>query len=137
MTLFQQYYNGNFTSALRWPQLDKLWETVSTQPNGWYIYHIGENPPTEPADEKTLKQFISKVDQLLHQEHKYDYCGIVYADNQATPTMIKIFDPKNLGIVCGIGKNITYPRWLLTRIQPEAIGIETTIKYKRWLPFWS
>ncbi len=134
MTSFQQSYKGNFTSTLRWHQLDELWEKVIIQPDGWYIYHIGENPPTEAVDENILKQFIEKVDQLLHQEHKYDYCGIVYTNNKETPTMIKIFDPKNLGVVCGVGKNITHPRWLLSRILPEAIGVET--KYKRWLPFW-
>ncbi|MDM8565536.1 hypothetical protein QUF74_07770 [Candidatus Halobeggiatoa sp. HSG11] len=137
MTSFQQYYKGSFTSALRWHQLDDLWEKTVAQPDGWYIYHIGRKPPTEPTNKKTLTQFIQKVDKILHQEHKYDYCGIVYADNKETPAMIKIFDPKNLGVVCGTGKAIIHPRWLLTRILPESIEIKTEIKYKRWLPFWN
>ncbi|MBE9562192.1 MAG: hypothetical protein IMF12_04940 [Proteobacteria bacterium] len=136
MSLFQKYYKGNFTSALRWHQLDELWEKVIVRPDDWYIYHIGEKPPNEPVNEKTLQQFIQKVDQILHKEHKHDYCGIVYSDNKETPAMIKIFDPKNLGVVCGIGKTIIHPRWLLTRIHPEAIEIENKTKYKRWLPFW-
>ncbi len=138
MTIFQQHYSGNFTSALRWHQLDELWEKVIAEPEGWYIYHTREKPPIEPADKNTLQQFVQKVDKLLHEEHKYDYCGIVYADNKITPTMIKIFDPKNLGVVCGVGKSTVQPRWVLTHIIPEIIEteVETKTKYKRWLPFW-
>ncbi|MCK5877928.1 MAG: hypothetical protein KAG43_09850 [Candidatus Marithrix sp.] len=136
MTSFQEYYKGNFTSALRWHHLDELWEKILVQSDGWYIYHIGEKPPTKPVTKNDLKQFIEKADQILHQEHKYDYCGIVYADNKETPAMVKIFDPKNLGVVCGIGKTIVHPRWLLTRIPPEILEVKTEIKYKRWLPFW-
>jgi len=88
--------------------------------------------PTAPVDATELNRFIEEVDQLLRKEHDYDYCGIVYADE--TPTMIKIFDPNNLGAVCGSSGTVVPPRWLLTRIQPEAIvdDAPTPANRKRW-----
>ncbi|RKZ49899.1 MAG: hypothetical protein DRR16_07770 [Candidatus Parabeggiatoa sp. nov. 3] len=134
MISFQQHYKGRFINMLRWHQLDELWDKVKAQPNGWYIYFVGETLPTAPADAETLNQFIQEVNQLLHQEHNYSYCGIVYADDKETPSMIKIFDPNNLGAACGSSGTVIPPRWLLTRISPEAImdDAPTPANRKRW-----
>lgn len=131
---FQQYYKGRFINMLRWSDTSQLWEGVKAQPNGWYIYFVGESLPTAPVEAEILNQFIQKIDQLLRKEHDYDYCGIVYADNKKTPAMIKIFDPNNLGAVCGSSGTVVHPRWLLTRIPPEAIidDTPTPANRKRW-----
>ncbi len=131
---FKEYYTGRFTNMLRWPQLDNLWETVQAQPHGWYIYSIGEAVPTTPVPDNKLNQFIQEIDKLLKQEHDYDYCGIVYVDNKESPAMIKIYDPNNLGMVCGSSGTVIPPRWLLTRIPPESItdNAPTPASRKRW-----
>ncbi len=131
---FQEHFQGRFSNMLRWPQLDQLWDKVYEQPNDWYIYFVGELVPTAPVEAVELKQFIQEVDKLLHKEHDYDYCGIVYADNKEKPTMIKIFDPNNLGAVCGSSGSVVPPRWLLTRIPPETIidNAPTPANRKRW-----
>ena len=48
--------------------------------------------------------------------------------------MIKIFDPNNLGAVCGSSGSVVPPRWLLTRIPPETIidNAPTPANRKRW-----
>ena len=132
--LFQQHYTGRFINMLRWHQLEDLWETIKAQPHGWYIYFVGEPVPTTPVQHIELRQFIQEVDQLLRQEHDYDYCGIVYADDKETPAMIKIYDPHNLGAVCGSSGTTIPPRWLLTRIPPESIidNAPTPNNRKRW-----
>ena len=134
MLSFQEHYKGRFISMLRWHHLDELWEQVKAQPDGWYIYFVSETLPTEPVDVAALNQFIEEIDQLLRKEHDYDYCGIVYADDKETPAMIKIFDPNNLGMVCGSSNTPVPPRWLLTRIPPEAIvdNAPTPLNRKRW-----
>jgi hypothetical protein len=134
MLSFQEHYKGRFINMLRWHHLDELWEQVKAQPEGWYIYFVGEPLPTEPVDVARLNQFIEEIDQLLRKEHDYNYCGIVYADDKNTPTMIKIFDPNNLGMVCGTSDTPVPPRWLLTRIPPEAIldDAPTPLNRKRW-----
>ncbi len=131
---FQEHYTGRFINMLRWHQLDELWEKVKINPAGWYIYCIGESLPMESASETELKIFIEKIDKLLHIDHDYNYCGIVYADDKEKPTMIKIFDPNNLGAVCGSSNTVVPPGWLLTRIQPELIlnHAFTPLNRKRW-----
>ena len=115
---FLTAFRGSFTSALRWPQLDALWECVRAEPFGWYLYHVGETPPLRPADPEALDNFVTEVDRLLRAEHDEDYCGIVYADDLKRPGMIKIYDPHNLGVVCGSSKNPPLPGWVMSRIPP-------------------
>jgi hypothetical protein len=111
-------FRGSFTSALRWPQLDALWEHVRAEPDGWYVYAVGETPPQQPAERTQLLNFIDEIDGLLRSEHDEDYCGIVYADEPARPAMIKIFDPNNLGVSCGYSDNPPLPGWVLSRLPP-------------------
>jgi len=111
-------FRGSFTSALRWPQLDALWQRVRAQPADWYVYAVGEEPPDKPASEHELLRFIDEVDALLRREHDEDYCGIVYADRPQAPAMIKIYDPHNLGVTCGYSTNPPLPGWVLSRLAP-------------------
>lgn len=115
---FLTAFRGGFTSALRWPQLDALWQRVRAAPDGWYVYAVGEIPPEKPAEADKLLEFIDRIDELLRREHDEDYCGIVYADEPAEPRMIKIYDPNNLGVVCGSSSNPPLPGWVLSRLRP-------------------
>lgn len=81
---------GSFGGILRWPQLDQLWVRVLRTNAAWYLYQVGEEPPTEPLPVVELQRAIQDLDQLLHTEHPYDYCGIVYADDPAAPQLIKV-----------------------------------------------
>ncbi len=111
-------FRGSFTSALRWPQLDALWERVRAAPSGWYLYHVGEPPPPQPVAVAQLEAFVTEIDALLRAEHAEDYCGIVYADDPQRPAMIKIYDPHNLGVVCGSSKHPPLPGWVMSRLPP-------------------
>jgi hypothetical protein len=51
-------------------------------------------------------------------EHREDYCGIVYADDLRTPTFVKIYDPNNLGVVCGFSDAPPLPGWVMSLIPP-------------------
>ncbi len=111
-------FRGSFTSTLRWPQLDALWQCMRGQPEGWYVYAVGEPPPNSPATAGDLLRFIDRMDALLRAEHDEDYCGIVYADDPAAPRMVKIYDPANLGVSCGYSDNPPLPGWVLSRLAP-------------------
>lgn len=111
-------FRGSFTSALRWHQLDELWQTLRAAPPGWFVYAVGEPPPDTPADAAVFGRFIDEVDTLLRREHDEDYCGIVYADSLSEPSMVKIYDPNNLGVSCGYSDNPPLPGWVLSRLQP-------------------
>ena len=115
--LFMTAFRGSFVSALRWHQLDALWARTKKQDN-WYIYAIGEEPPVTTSSQEQLDHFIDQVDALLRADHEEDYCGIVYADDHENPSMIKIYDPHNLGVTCGYSDNPPLPGWVLSRIRP-------------------
>lgn len=126
-------FRGSFTSALRWPQLDALWDRVRAEPADWFVYAIGEPPPETTAGERELLRFVDEIDQLLRREHDEDYCGIVYADDLRTPTMIKIYDPNNLGVSCGYSDNPPLPGWVLSRLAPvDMEAVRQTAGRRRW-----
>ncbi len=130
-----QAFRGSFTSALRWHHLDALWEKLREQAgDDWYIYAWGEEPPTVCADRDRLLRFIEEIDALLREEHKEDYCGIVYADDLNQPAFIKIYDPNNLGVVCGFSNNPPPPGWVLSKIPPCDLSATyaPTASRRRW-----
>ncbi|MFP3874361.1 MAG: hypothetical protein ACLFQT_02740 [Thiohalophilus sp.] len=115
---YLEAFRGSFTSMLRWPQLDQLWQTLRNQEKAWYIYAVGEAPPEQPVDARQLDTFINEIDKLLRTEHDEDYCGIVYVDRPDDPGFIKIYDPNNLGVSCGFSNNPPLPGWVLSLIRP-------------------
>lgn len=117
--VYLRAFRGSFTSALRWHQLDALWERVrECSGAGWYLYAVGEEPPAAPADAARVETFVTEIDRLLRREHQEDYCGIVYADDLQAPGFVKIYDPNNLGVSCGYSDNPPLPGWVMSRIPP-------------------
>lgn len=133
-TDFHTHYNGKFISALRWQQLERLWYQIQQTPEDWYLYLVGQDVPEHKIDGDTLGEFIEEIDVLLRKEHDEDFCGIVYADDFTTPSMVKIFDPNNLGSSCGSCGYTVYPRWLLSKIPPQVLEDDTPLpnNRRRW-----
>lgn len=120
-------FKGNFTSTMRWTDLDDFWQVLKTRADDdWYIYAVGEEPPEATVEKEHLLTFIDKIDELLHKEHDETYCGIVYVDDKTEPEFVKIFDPNNLGVSCGFSDNPPLPGWVLSRVQP--VELETALK---------
>lgn len=135
MNNFFGQYQGPFKGVLRWHQLDGLWRTVREKAEeGWYIYHVGDDPPREPAGFEELNDFIVHTDKLLRDLHDEKYCGIVYTDDFAAPTLIKIYHPKNLGASCGSSGEIILPAWTLSTMPPADLLDWVTEKEKK--PAW-
>ena len=131
---YLQAFRGSFTSALRWHHLDELWQRLRERPEGWYVYAIGEDLPSAPLAAPAFADFITEIDKLLRTEHDEDYCGIVYADDLKQPEMVKIYDPNNLGVVCGFSDNPPLPGWVLSRIQPIDLQADRPLpnNRRRW-----
>jgi hypothetical protein len=116
---FYVAFRGHFTALLSWKDLDAFWEVVrQNAAAGWYVHTIGEPAPTQPSPVEQVKTFIDEIDALLRKEHQEDYCGIVYTDSKAEPSMIKIFDPNNLGVQCGFSDNPPLPGWVMSLLPP-------------------
>ena len=122
MSAFQQLNCGRLWSIMSWDQLTVFWGRVGGE--GWYLYAIGEAVPTEPAAAAITAEFVKRVDTLLRDDHRHDYCSIVYADNLDAPTFIKIYDPNNLGVSCGFSTNPPLPGWIMSRVPPEDLQAE-------------
>ena len=133
-TPFIEAFQGKFTNMLRWEQLDDLWDTVRKNNKQWHIYAVGETPPDDVVSAQQLDNFISEVTHLLKEEHQEDYCGIVYANNRENPSLIKIYDPNNLGVVCGFSKNPPLPGWILSELKPVDLNaaLPQPGNRKRW-----
>ena len=132
---FYSAFRGHFTSLLRWDDLDAFWKVVrENAAAGWYVYAIGEPAPVQPSTAEQVNNFLNEVDALLRKEHQEDYCGIVYTDSKTEPSMIKIFDPNNLGVQCGFSDNPPLPGWVMSRLPPVALesGDQRPEGRKRW-----
>jgi len=132
---FYQRFRGAFSGILKWEQLTEFWQQLKAQADdGWYVYALGEAVPDQPVSHTQLQHFVDEIDVLLHKEHDEDYCGIVYVDDKTHPSFIKIYDPGNLGVVCGFSDNPPMPGWVLTRIPPLPLNEKTflTQSRRRW-----
>ena len=121
---FLAAFEGGFRAALRWPEFDALWARLRADADGgWYAYAVGEAPPEEPLDGARLIALLDELEALLKREHDEDYCGIVYADDLQAPAFVKIYDPNNLGSVCGSSDIRTLPGWVLSRLRPAPLAV--------------
>lgn len=132
---------GRLFGLLSWNDFDEFWERVfNDNTQGWYIYQIGEQPPQQALPEQTFVQFCRRLIAKLKREHEEDYCGIVYVDDKQAPTFIKIYDPGNLGKVCGSSDSPTLPGWVISKLKPIdllALSQEQARRssWKRFLPW--
>lgn len=131
---YLRQFRGSFTSAMRWHDLDTLWQTLRRSPDNWFVYAIGQPPPEQTVPAEEFERFLEEIDRLLREEHDEDYCGIVYADNLRTPSMVKIYDPNNLGVSCGYSDNPPLPGWVLSRVAPVALQTQQPLpgNRRRW-----
>jgi hypothetical protein len=119
---FQALCSGRLWSIMSWDQLAAFWRRLP--PEGWFLYAVGEAPPTEPAAPERTGEFIRRIDALLRDDHRHDYCGIVYADDIERPSFVKIYDPNNLGVSCGFSDDPPLPGWIMSRVPPEDLQPE-------------
>ncbi len=135
-TAYLRAYKGLLKGVMRWHDLDAVWAQLKRlSDGGWYVYAVGDAPPAAPATQDQFERFLAEIRQLLLEEHKEDYCGIVYADDHEEPGFVKIYDPNNLGMVCGSSKFPPLPGWTLSRVAPDDLiqAFSRTGKRRSWL----
>lgn len=139
-TDFHTLLRGRFTSLLSWSDLDAFWDVLRRQTTSWYIYAVGEPVPTAPRSPAELDRFIVNVDELLRREHREDYCAIVYTDSKTEPTVVKIYDPNHLGVVCGTSDRRPLPGWILSQAPPLPLDDPRPVPANRsrwWHALWA
>lgn len=137
MSEFQDKMQGLFHGMLRWEQWDALRAILCAgAEDGWFVYFVGDAVPTARVYGDDFTRLVQEIDALLRREHEEEYLGIVYADNPAQPTLVKIFDPNNLGHSCGSSGHFIPPGWVISKALPEPLHdpAPTPMNRKRW---WS
>ena len=132
---FLTAFNGSFVGMLRWTELDNLWNALRKDANGlWYLYAVGELPPTKSSNAQQVEHFITEIDALLRRDHNEDYCGVVYVDDSVQPRFVKIYDPHNLGVSCGYSNNPPLPGWVMSKLAPVDLQLQGPLaaQRKRW-----
>lgn len=136
MSAFNQKLNGLLFGIMRWSEWDKLVVRLRLDhTKQWYLSAAGADVPKEPASPAMLGKFLSEIDVLLKSQYEQDYLGIVYVDNVATPSLIKIYDPDNLGSACGTSGSKVEPGWVISQDRPDSeFGnrAATPANRKRW-----
>ena len=128
-------YQGPLQGIMQWSDLDDLWQVLQQQSDKqWYVYHVGDDTPQSTASPEQFARFIKEMDALLHQEHEEQYCGIVYTNDPKDPALVKIYDPNNLGVVCGYSENPPLPGWVLSTVPPDnlELAFPPVQSRKRW-----
>ena len=132
---YMQAYNGRLVALRQWSDLEDFWKVLlSDKDAGWYVYAVGEPPPQAPLDHEQLEKVVREIDTLLHRDHDETYCGIVYVDDRAEPTFVKIYDPNNLGSSCGSSGLTILPGWTISRDKPEDLKMAFPLpaNRRRW-----
>jgi hypothetical protein len=134
---FHARLKGRFYGMLQWTDLNALW--VRVKAGQWYFYQVGETLPDGSLGGDELAVRIDALDKLLRQDHDFHLCGIVYADHVEQPTLIKVYDPNNLGSMCGGSTTPTPPRWILSTTPPETIEVDAPVpnNRRRWWQLFS
>ena len=134
-------FRGSFYGLRTWQDLTDFWQVLKLHADaGWYVYAIGEPPPTHTLTSEQLRRFIDEIDVLLRREHDEEYCGIVYVDHKTEPSFIKVYDPNNLGVVCGSSTNPPLPGWVMSRIPPVDLHAAIIVPQSRrrwWQRLWA
>ena len=82
-----------------------------------------------------VENFLLRLLQSADYDIDAAQRGIVYVDDKTTPGFVKVYDPNNLGHVCGSsGAPPPLPGWILSKLQP--IDMEAAMpppgNRKRW-----
>ncbi len=131
---FRQRMEGKFEGIMHWEQLDVFWPRVLQSTTPWYLYQLGFPAPNTALSTQEITRSVKELDALIREEHDQEYCGIVYADDIEQPTLIKVYDPNNLGSSCGCSGDRVLPRWIISQQLPEEIAdsAPTPNKLKCW-----
>jgi hypothetical protein len=126
---FHLRLKGTFHGILQWQQLDALWSLLKK--GQWYFYQVGEALPESPLSGNELAVRLDALNTLLRHDHDYHYCGIVYVDDPDMPTLIKVYDPNNIGSSCSRSDTPSPARWILSTSQPVLIESDIPVPGNR------
>ena len=131
-TAFWRAYQGRFSGLLNWDEVDAFWRALAGDAEGWFLFEPEGAAPEKPLSANALREFLAEAAALVNSRRERSHSGAVYVDDAEKPRMIKIFDPANMGAACAVSNRRTYPKWVLSRVPPEALPQPEPPARKGW-----
>lgn len=119
-TTYWRHYQGAFSSLLKWEDVDAFWGQLAATEAHWYVFEKEKAAPQSPATEAQFSEILKAAEALVNARRKLSYSGAIYLDSPDAPSMIKIFDPVNMGSVCACSGERIMPKYILSLATPEA-----------------
>lgn len=116
---YRAAYSGWLSGLLTWQDYDQVMAAVAAAPEGWFVYDTRRALPIAPETAADLPVRLHAITAFLRDRQRADYCGFVYVDDRAAPTMIKVYDPRTAS-ACGTSA-ASIPAFTLSRMTPEAL----------------
>lgn len=135
MNPFLNRFHGPLRGILSWDNWNALSDRLDRESDdGWYVYYVGEEVPATPLPARQFRHFLGEITRLLRRDHQEAYLGIIYADDAERPSLIKIYDPNNLGASCGSSGVRVLPGWVISRDPPVDLqaNIPNPAGRRRW-----
>lgn len=120
-TAFWRAYDGSFFGLLQWADVDGFWTFLAANPEGWYVFDPDGDAPDATMDVGDFALFLLAATALVNSRRERSMSGAIYVDDRTNPTFAKIFDPVNMGSACNVSGVRTMPRWVVSRMKPDAL----------------
>jgi hypothetical protein len=122
-TEFWRAYQGPFSGVLKWSDVDALWAWLADNNEGWFAFDPDQAAPDAPLAADEFATFLQGAVDLVNSRRERSMSGAIYRDDVDSPTMLKIFDPVNMGSACSISGERVMPRWILSRMKPDDLPV--------------
>lgn len=131
-TAFWQAYQSTFAGVPTWAGFDRFWAVLEATSGDWFVFNPEEDAPAAPTADfaAVLAEARACVEDVRRMR---SYCGTVFADDLAAPGFVKVFDPWKMGGVCGGSGERVMPRWIFSRIAPDALPLLPELPEKKGL----
>jgi hypothetical protein len=120
-TPFWAAYQGRFKGVLTWQAFDQLWDRLHASEQAFHVFDLSRKPSDLAATHDEFSAILDEARQMYEPVRRNSYCGAVYADDLENPSFIKVFDPYQMGGVCGDSGMRTLPRWVFSTIKPDPL----------------
>lgn len=120
-TAFWLAYAGRFAGVPTWDGFDKFWARLEGAGGSWYVFDPAGDAPVSPTED--FAAVLAEARACVEQVRGRGFCGAVFADDLDAPGFVKVFDPYRMGGVCGGSGERVMPRWIFSRIAPDALPL--------------
>lgn len=131
-TAFWNAYQGKFGGVPTWQMFDRFWAVLEKTGGEWYVFDPEGEAPDAPAED--FAAVLAEARACVEDVRKMrSFCGTVFADDMEAPTFVKVFDPWKMGGVCGGSGERIMPRWVFSRMVPDALPLLPDVPEKKGL----